>query len=467
MPTRRNIYNILEDGGSTIASYRRGVEVMKARSRANSNDPTGWIFQANIHGTSENNPTFNQFWNVCQHRSFFFLSWHRMYIYFFERIVRSASGDLNFALPYWNYSQPNQRVLPQPFRIPADSSNTLYVSQRRTQINQGTPLPATSVDYSRALSYVNFFTNTGSFAPSFGGGVVSRPMQFASPNVTGQLENQPHNVIHGDIGGPGGWMSDPRLAARDPIFWLHHCNIDRLWEQWLRLGQGRSNPVNNSTWMDVKFSFFDENGQKQEMSGKDILDTASQLNYVYDDMLTPPPPTPPTVSLIAPASASPQLVGSTSKGEVIRLTTSAASFSISPVAQTAFSTALPVANQRVLLAFEGIEYDNSPGVNYEVYLLPNGQSAPKEENYVGTIGLFAMESHAHSHTGEHSGHEHGNHDTGENHSQATVVLEATQVVEALRQRGEWSGQFRISLVTTYQDQPVSEVRFKQISVYTL
>jgi tyrosinase len=59
--------------------------------------------------------------------------------------VRSASGDLNFALPYWNYSQPNQRVLPQPFRIPADSSNTLYVSQRRTQINQGTPLPATSL----------------------------------------------------------------------------------------------------------------------------------------------------------------------------------------------------------------------------------------------------------------------------------------------------------------------------------
>jgi tyrosinase len=219
--------------------------------------------------------------------------------------------------------------------------------------------------------------------------------------------------------------------------------------------------------MDVKFSFFDENGQKQEMSGKDILDTASQLNYVYDDMLTPPPPTPPTVSFIAPASASPQLVGSTSKGEVIRLATSAAEFSISPVAQTAFSTALPAANQRVLLAFEGIEYDNSPGVNYEVYLLPNGQSAPKEENYVGTIGLFAMESHAHSHTGEHSGHEHGNHDTGENNSQATVVLEATQVVEALRQRGEWSGQFRISLVTTYQDQPVSEVRFKQISVYTL
>jgi hypothetical protein len=51
--------------------------------------------------------------------SFFFLSWHRMYIYFFERILRAASGDPNLALPYWNYSDPAQRALPVPFREPA------------------------------------------------------------------------------------------------------------------------------------------------------------------------------------------------------------------------------------------------------------------------------------------------------------------------------------------------------------
>ncbi|MGH8001222.1 MAG: tyrosinase family protein, partial [Brasilonema sp.] len=298
------------------------------------------------------------------------------------------------------------------------------------------------------------------------------PIQFANPSVTGQLENLPHDVIHVNIGGAG-WMSDPRLAARDPIFWLHHCNIDRLWEQWLSQGQGRSNPVNNSTWIDTKFIFFDENGQQQEMSGQDILDTGSQLDYVYDDQPTTPPLTERTVSFIAPPSNPPQFLGATPEGEVIRLSANAAEFSISPVAQREFSTAERAVNQRVILVFEGIEYDNPPGVNYEVYLnLPDEDSAPKQENYVGTIGLFAMEAHAHSHTGGHSGHdehmahEHGSHDTNEQHPKPTVVLEATPVVEALQQRGEWSGEFRISLLTTYQDQPLSEVRFQKISVYT-
>ena len=36
--------------------------------------------------------------------------------------------------------------------------------------------------------------------------------------------------------GVGGWMSAFATAAQDPIFWLHHANIDRLWEAWLALG---------------------------------------------------------------------------------------------------------------------------------------------------------------------------------------------------------------------------------------
>jgi tyrosinase len=35
------------------------------------------------------------------------------------------------------------------------------------------------------------------------------------------------------IGGDG-WMSDPDKAALDPIFWLHHANIDRLWAAWTK-----------------------------------------------------------------------------------------------------------------------------------------------------------------------------------------------------------------------------------------
>jgi tyrosinase-like protein len=51
-------------------------------------------------------------WATCEHEDMLmptrtsphFLSWHRMALYFFERVLREASGDPNFALPYWDYT---------------------------------------------------------------------------------------------------------------------------------------------------------------------------------------------------------------------------------------------------------------------------------------------------------------------------------------------------------------------------
>ena len=55
---------------------------------------------------------------------------------------------------------------------------------------------------------------------------------------SGNLESNPHNQVHVDVGGNSpdgqtwGLMSDPGIAALDPIFYLHHCNIDRMWAAW-------------------------------------------------------------------------------------------------------------------------------------------------------------------------------------------------------------------------------------------
>ena len=89
-------------------------------------------------------------------------------------------------------------------------------------------------------------------------------------------------------------MCDPPTAANDPIFYLHHANIDRLWKRWLDQGGGRQNPLNDTTWMNTAFGFFDEKGLQVQLSGKDILDTVGQLNYCYADdrlcvHLTQPP----------------------------------------------------------------------------------------------------------------------------------------------------------------------------------
>src|SRR5215213_5546669 len=89
---RRNIY-CLNTTSYDVVAYRDGITTMKTRA---ANNPTSWLAQANIHGSSA--PPAFMLANLCQHGNYFFLSWHRMYLYYFERIVRSASGKPNFAL---------------------------------------------------------------------------------------------------------------------------------------------------------------------------------------------------------------------------------------------------------------------------------------------------------------------------------------------------------------------------------
>lgn len=160
-----------------IKALKKGIRVMKSRP---GNDPTSWIYQANMHGTSDSRNLLA--WMTCQHGTDFFFPWHRMYLYYFERILRKASGSSSLALPYWNYSDSTAGlVLPAPFRSPADSSNPLYVSQRDANINNGQPLPAQDVSYSNAFSYTNFECPASSGA-SFGGQQVSVPTRIIRCN---------------------------------------------------------------------------------------------------------------------------------------------------------------------------------------------------------------------------------------------------------------------------------------------
>jgi hypothetical protein len=282
---RRSIAS-LDPNGPEIASLRRGIRVMQSRPAT---DPTSWIFQANMHGTYDVPTTPQQTiaWNQCQHGSFFFFSWHRMYLYYFERILRAASGDSTLTLPYWNYSDPRQRSIPLAYRQPADpSANPLFTANRAGPMNGGSRLPAGDVDVTKAFADLIFET-PHSTVDSFGGQTEPQAIQFDTP--FGDLETTPHNVVHVDIGGSrqdpcvGGWMTDPHCSAKDPVFFLHHANIDRLWKRWLALGGGRADPTGDQVWMNTIFTFFDETGKAVQKTGKDVLDTVAQLNYCYDD----------------------------------------------------------------------------------------------------------------------------------------------------------------------------------------
>ena len=65
-----------------------------------------------------------------------------------------------------------------------------------------------------------------------------------------------HNTIHTTAGGPsgtysGGHMTFLSTAAFDPIFWLHHCNVDRFFALWQTINPnsyGGSQVAPHDTW---------------------------------------------------------------------------------------------------------------------------------------------------------------------------------------------------------------------------
>lgn len=264
MRVRKNVWR-LPAGDQTLLWYGKAVAAMKERAPT---DPLSWHYQAAMHGIRPLPAAMKQFWGQCQHGSGFFLPWHRMYLLRFEQIVAAhvkAAGGPEWSLPYWDYSVPEHRALPPAFREPA---SPLFVAQRGQGWNGGRQLVEEAVDL-QSLGQVgdDFF---GDEQPAHSG------------NEPGALELTPHNAVHASI---GGWMGDPDTAAADPIFWLHHCNIDRLWDVWLKRDPENNKNPTAALWLDgVKFAFHDDKAQAVAMTSRQIL---AGLDYSYEDISDP------------------------------------------------------------------------------------------------------------------------------------------------------------------------------------
>ncbi len=352
----------------TITLYAKAVQAMQALPVSN---PLSWSYQAAIHATTLAGSQIA--WNTCQHGSYLFWSWHRMYLYWFERIVRKMSGDPGWALPFWNYTASTERQLPPMFR---DQTSVLYVANRNAAMNDGSgSLPASDVDPSAGLATIDFTAASSS------------------------IENTPHNAVHVDI---GGWMGSIPTAAQDPIFYLHHCNIDRLWNLWLKQGGGRVDPLADATWKNTTFTFFDENGNQVQMTSCDVLRAAQQLFYTYEGEGTQVESFCGRHFVPFPLPAS--LVLRTLEARAV-LNARRVSFQL-PVEglRERLSPILSNLAQTVFLQLDGVEAEREPGVVWQVHIgLPdNAPADAASASFVGNVALFSSgvrsnRMHGHGH----------------------------------------------------------------------
>lgn len=223
--------------GKNYASFLDAIGKMRANT--NTSDKRSWGYWTNTHVS------------YCPHGIAYFLAWHRGYLYYFEQQLQAVSGNPSLTLPYWDYYK-NPRI-PAEFTNPA-SWNPLYVPRVNTDVTQAltlAPFSGSLTNMQRGL--------INAFEPS--------------------LESKPHNPVHDIIGG----IMTTMQAPLDPIFWLHHANIDRLWSAWVAADNGRIMPARTDSYWDGNFTY----ATKLTLRRNKTIDTRLDLGYFSQNETMP------------------------------------------------------------------------------------------------------------------------------------------------------------------------------------
>jgi tyrosinase len=386
-------------GSAMLKVYAQAVRKMQTVAQIPAGSPRGWTFQWYTHfvkGSTTKSAAIaeiylapsawkalaEEMWNTCQAHSGqpedYFLPWHRMFVFFFEQIIRNVSGDASFTLPYWNYTQsgPTYAVIPAEFTKQNDPTfGSLYVAKRNPGVNSGSPIAAPGYLNLDSLKECVYSAN----------GAVQG---FCS-----DLDGGLHGRVHVQTGDTQNMGAVP-WAAGDPVFWVHHSNIDRIWASWN--AGGRKNPT-TASFLDKTFVFADGAGNRVVAKIQDFLDTA-KLGYSYDHLEQVPSctkrfsslPTALSTARTHGAMKTSLTLGAAPAQATIDLQSLAGAPAAAPSEAFAQRLSKVPPEHKVFVVLKGLSSEVQPGVLYDVYLqLPQG-TAPKEGGgyRIGTLSFF-------------------------------------------------------------------------------
>jgi tyrosinase len=144
-----------------------------------------------------------------QHTNLRLLPWHRIFLLLFEEALHNYHPDV--CIPYWDWTKPEEHHFPDWL---------------------ATILP-TVVTPTRTI---NVIRSPGD--ESWLAGIVSS-VPSAMAQTTYDTFSSPINGVHGGVHiWVGGTMGDASVSPADPVFWMHHANLDRVWWEWYNSAAG-------------------------------------------------------------------------------------------------------------------------------------------------------------------------------------------------------------------------------------
>ncbi len=262
MPVRPNIV-----GNATARQkYVQGALALKQQFTGVTTTSLG------IPGPSKPVSTWDRFvaWHSAvmgiAHSRPIFPPWHRLMLRTLEQLMQQALNDSTFGLPYWDWAADGQLSRPAqlsapiwdnacmgsaqsapgpftmaafPLRLASASSGMLVQVNRALKRNRGVGVQGIS---NPSLPLKASTTAALDVTP-----FDNAPWDRNSTLFRNRLEgwnppNDLHNLVHIWVGGD----MLPATSPNDPIFFLNHCNVDRIWEAWM-VKNGRSYLPANTT----------------------------------------------------------------------------------------------------------------------------------------------------------------------------------------------------------------------------
>ncbi|CAG8976243.1 hypothetical protein HYALB_00009418 [Hymenoscyphus albidus] len=282
-PARRNLLDLQND----IPAWSLFIQAFTAMQAVDEGQQLSFFGIAGLHGrpfVPYNNfaqyadAQFNWWKGYCPHGSVLFLSWHTIYMVLIEQVMASWAQTIavqytgadqavyqnaadNLRFPFWDFASIPQ--MPPVMNGATVEINTptgvQTVNNPLYQYTWQKPLevahfpetiarrPTTSrrpesnaPDGRNRPDIINDLLGKANLMQRTWDALVKNTQynEFATSAAGGTSIEWVHNEIHLTIAGAFGTMGPTEYSAFDPIFWVFHCNIDRLYAIWMAMNPG-------------------------------------------------------------------------------------------------------------------------------------------------------------------------------------------------------------------------------------